>query len=86
MRADTDHGIPKSIAFKSLSFEISYEPTSPVLEEHDVSLARKLLMIGPRAGTRLRERRFYTASPTDAETHLELLMSLERQLVGATAT
>lgn len=74
----TEYGEPRSIAFKSLSFEIKYAPASPTIEEHDVVLMNKMLTIEPRQSTPLRERRFFTLSPTDSETHLSILQALEK--------
>lgn len=77
-----NYGKPKSIAFKSLSFEIRYEPTDPRLEEYDVALSNKLLTIEPRVGTPLSERRFFASSPTDSETHISILEGLESAVAG----
>ncbi len=81
-RLRTSFGTPKSIAFKGLSFEVKYATKDSSLEEHDVVLSNKLLTIEPRAGTPMRERRFYTASPTDSETHLALLEKLEKEVLA----
>lgn len=75
----TAYGKPKAIGFRSLSFEIKYQPFNSELEEHGIALANKTLTIEPRTGTSLRERRFYTTSPTDSDTHLELLKRLEER-------
>jgi hypothetical protein len=74
----TQYGEPRSIAFKNLSFEIKYAPASPTLEEHDVVVINKMLTIEPRQSTPLRERRFFTLSPTDSETHVSILEALEK--------
>jgi hypothetical protein len=79
-RLGTDFGVPKSIALKGLSFEVKYSAKDPSLEEHDVVLSNKLLTIEPRLATPMRERRFYTSSPTDSETHLALLQRLEKEV------
>lgn len=76
----TQHGAPKSVAFKNLSFEVRYASSSPELEEHDVALSNKLITIEPRLATPLRERRFYTSSPTDSETHIAMLQALEKEV------
>ncbi len=81
-RLRTDYGIPRSVAFKNLSFEVKYVPASKDLEEHDIALSSKLLTLEPRMGTPIRERRFYTSSPTDSETHLALLEDLEKSIAG----
>jgi hypothetical protein len=75
-----EYGKPKSIAFKNLAFEISYEPTDSKFEEHGIALSNKLLTIEPRIGTPLSERRFFTSSPTDSETHISMLEKLEATL------
>ncbi len=76
----TEFGSPKSVTFKNLSFEVRYAPASPQLEEHDVALSNKLITIQPRLATPLRERRFYTSSPADSETHLTMLEALEKEV------
>jgi hypothetical protein len=68
----------RSITFKNLSFEVKYE-IDPLLAEHDISLTSKLLTIEPRTGTPSNERRYFTSSPTDSETHLEILEGIERE-------
>lgn len=78
----TDYGTPNAITFKNLSFEIKYE-TEPQLSEQDVSLSNKLLTIEPRLGAPLSERRFFTASPTDSETHLAILEAIEKEAAKA---
>lgn len=78
----TKYGRPKSVAFKNLSFEIRYEPVNPQLEEYDVVLANKFLTIEPRVGTPQSERRFFTSSPTDSETHISILEGLEAAVAG----
>ncbi len=79
----TNYGIPKSVGFRTLSFEVKYEPAIPHLEEHGISLSNKLITIEPRMGTPLQERRFYTSSPTDSDTHLALLETLEKEVAKA---
>ena len=74
--------IPTSIGLRRLSFEVRYEPADRSLLDHDVTLSKKLITVEPRAGTPLRERRFFTTSPTDSETHLALLRKLEEELSG----
>jgi hypothetical protein len=75
----TKYGAPKSINFKSLSFEVRYA-SAPQLEEHDVTLSNKLITIEPRLATPLREKCFYTTSPTDSETHISILETLEKEV------
>lgn len=76
----TNYGTPKSVTFKNLSFEIRYAPVNPHLEEHDIALGNKLLTIEPRVATPLRERKFFTSSPTSSETHIEMLGLLEKEI------
>jgi len=73
----TVFSVPKSIAFKNLTFEVRYEATDTRLEEHEITLANKSIVIEPRASTPLQERRFFVSSPTDSETHLSILRGLE---------
>ena len=80
-RFATNYLIPKSIAFKKLSFEVRYE-ADPKLEDHEVTLASKLISIEARAGVPSQERRFYIVSPTDSETHRKILESLEKEVLG----
>jgi hypothetical protein len=80
-RLRTSYGVPKSIAFKNLTFEVKYNLANPNLEEHEVALSNKLLTIEPRLATPMRERRFYTISPTDSETHIGMLESLEKEII-----
>jgi hypothetical protein len=81
----TEFGSPKSVTFKTLSFEVKYSPVSPQLEEHDVALSSKLMTFEPRLATPLREKRFFTSSPTDSETHLAILEALEKEVAKSSA-
>lgn len=45
-----------------------------------ISLADKQFLVEPKLNTRLSDRRYFTTSPTDSETHLRLLRKLERAL------
>ena len=60
------------------SARISYDLLDSGLREVGVRLVDKTLTIEPRIRTRLEERRYYTLSPTDSETHLELLREFEK--------
>ena len=68
-----------SIAPRSLSFDVNYAVTDKSLLDRGVSINTKQIAIEPRIGTALKDRRFYTTSPTDSETHLKLLSELEKK-------
>jgi hypothetical protein len=82
----TPYGNPKSIAFKNVSFEVKYELLDPRLSEYEVALSNKLFTIEPRAGTPLSEKRFFTSSPTDSETHLAILEEIEKVVAKSQRT
>ena len=48
------------------------------IKEHRISLADKRLTIEPRAGSPMSDRRYYTSSPTDSDTHLALVCEFEK--------
>jgi hypothetical protein len=66
-----------TIASLKLGFELRYTEIRSDLQEHGITLANKAFVIEPRAGTPLSERRFFSTSPTDSETHMRLLRNLE---------
>jgi hypothetical protein len=78
----SDTAKARSVELKTLAFTIKYSPDSN-LEEHGIALANKVLTLEPRAGTATRERRFFSSSPTDSETHLALLRGLEQHMLEA---
>jgi hypothetical protein len=61
-----------------INITLAYRTTAP--QYSDVSFGQKTFFIEPRADVPLTERRFYCASPTDTDTHLELLRELEDRL------
>lgn len=73
---------PTAPAIRGLSFAIrlGYPDVPSELREHGVSLADKAVTIEPRAQTPLSERRYFTSSPSDTETHMALLRELEGAL------
>lgn len=76
----TDFATPTSIGLRRLSFEVRYELADPHLRDHSITVANKVFRIEPRIGTPWQERRFFTLSPTDSETHFALLKTLEKEL------
>jgi hypothetical protein len=83
---ETKSAVPKSVVFKNLTFEIRYAPTDPQLEEHEITMSNKTLVIEPRAATPRKERRFFTSSPVDSDTHLSILRGLEKALTKSNST
>lgn len=63
---------------RSLAFNVNYIVTDKKLLDSKITISPKLLVIEPRVGVPLEERRFYTSSPTDSETHLRLIEQLEK--------
>jgi hypothetical protein len=76
-------GAAKGIDFQSLAFTVSYDTGDPSLQERGVALVNKPIIVQPRAGTAIREKRFFTSSPTDSETHIALVEKLEADLLSA---
>lgn len=62
----------------SLSFEVKYEMKDKDLKATNVGIQSKKITIEPRLGTNIKERRYFTSSPTDSKTHLELITELEK--------
>ncbi len=58
--------------------DISYQIKDPSLISHNITLYPTYFSIQPRVDTPLEEKRFYTMSPTDSDTHLKLLEEFER--------
>ena len=64
------------------SARVAYELVNPDLRKAGIRLVDKTLTIEPRVTTRPEERRYYTLSPTDSETHLALLREFEKAFKG----
>ncbi len=58
----------------------AYPAVPPELQERGVTLGERVLTIEPRLNVPLAERRYYTNSPSDSDTHIALLESLEHAL------
>lgn len=63
---------------KNLAFSVHYDLKDKSLRENNVMISPKSLIIEPRVGVSLKEKRFFTASPTDSNTHLKLISELEK--------
>lgn len=68
---------------KSLAFTVNYLVTDKRLLESSVRIDSKQLVLEPRVGVSLKERRYFTSSPTDSKTHLHLLAELEKSFKGS---
>jgi hypothetical protein len=55
----------------------SYALKDQTIREHGISLSNKPFSVEPRVNTPLSERRYFTSSPTDSDTHMDLLRKLE---------
>jgi hypothetical protein len=62
----------------ALSFYFGFKQR-PELSSYGATLADKAVTIEPRLNTPLTEKTYYTHSPTDSETHLQLLRALEKE-------
>ena len=67
-----------SVKALHFSLEVEYDIIRPEVIENRLTLSGKTLTIEPRGGSRLTDCRYYTASPTDSSTHLELVKTFER--------
>jgi len=59
------------------SADVSYAVKDESLHKHKIMISNKLLVIEPRVNTPSEEKRFFTSSPCDPETHFTLLRALE---------
>ncbi len=66
------------------SGRITYQLSDAESRKGNFQLAAKTFTIEPRARTHLKERRYYTQSPTDSDTHFTLLREFEKALKGPT--
>jgi len=71
---------PPEVRGLHFAVRIAYPEVPTKLQEHGVALSDKTLTVEPRVQTPPSERRYYTSSPTDSDTHLQLLEQLERAL------
>jgi hypothetical protein len=76
MRHDVFEVYPKLIRF-----EISFKPDEK-LRKNRITLSPKQLIIEPRTEHPLDERVFFTSSPCDTDTHLNILGTLEKTFKG----
>jgi len=60
----------------------SYALKDQTIREHGITLSNKTFSVEPRVNTPLSERRYFTASPTDSDTHMDLLRKLEDTMLG----
>lgn len=63
---------------KRTTFEINFEPDINLAKKEGISLSPKDFTIVPRLGKSLNMKVFYTESPFDSDTHLQLLEEFER--------
>jgi len=73
-----------TVLLSRFSARVSYDLTDPNLKKVGVRLVDKVVTIEPRSGTGLDEKRYFTQSPTDSETHLALLREFEKAFGSTT--
>ncbi len=61
----------------SLKFKISYLKVPESIVQHKISLAEKFFVLEVRERTTPDEQFFFTSSPTDTDTHLSLIKTIE---------
>lgn len=66
----------------SLRFTIGFTTDAHNLLDSGITLSDKPVVIEPRVDTPLKDRRYFTASPLDTESHMQLLAELERSILG----
>lgn len=74
------HGADLNIRPYGIRFRVQYRNAPEKLTERNVTLADKELIIQVRDRTDPAEQIFETTSPTDSESHLQLIDDLERSL------
>lgn len=62
---------------QKMSFDVHFAPDPKYVEEN-ITLVPKALTIEPRLGHPLKRKLFFTESPVDSETHLNLLEKFEK--------
>lgn len=65
---------------RTLSFNVPYEVKDSFLTELNFESYPKSFVIEPRIGVSFKEKRFFTASPTDSKTHMKLISEFEKKL------
>jgi hypothetical protein len=70
--------VSAEIAIQSLSWKVSYRPKSG-----ELLYLPKVFTVEPRVGSNLRDRIYYTVSPTDYATHVKLLIEFEKSFAPA---
>jgi hypothetical protein len=70
---------PFEIYPRRTRFEVNFEPDEKLLK-YRITLAAKTLVIEPKAEHSLDEKVYFTSSPCDSDTHLNLLKSYEESM------
>ena len=84
LEASSNKQAKASIRNATLVIGLTYDATDSAVKEHGITFADKPFLIQPRLGTPLSDRRYTTASPTDSETHFDLVRELEAMLTKHT--
>jgi hypothetical protein len=78
----SDEKVAAELAMIRLRAEFIYRPKTSELGQHKITLAPKNFVLEPKADTPLLARRYHTESPTNSDTHLELIGLFERELIA----
>jgi hypothetical protein len=65
----------------SLEFEVRYQVTDEILSEQRINVVPKPFVVGPRKGSTIADRVYYSKAPLDTEAHTKLLEKLERVIL-----
>lgn len=76
------HGCKIEIVPSAIQFKISYLKQPDSFGKHKFTLNEKNIVLEIRDRTAYEDNLFYTFSPTDSETHIELLNELEKRVHG----
>jgi len=75
------HGCETEIIPSAIRFKICYIKQPESFIKHKITLSEKDFILEIRDRTAYEDNLYYTFSPTDSETHIKLLIELEKRLV-----
>jgi hypothetical protein len=75
---------PAPAVVRGMSFQlrVAYSGAPQEISAHGITLSDKRVVVEPRVNTPFADRRYFTLSPTDSETHLRLVAQLEKDVIA----
>lgn len=70
------------LASMNLRFKVQYDVSDVRIKEFGIGVLDKALIIEPQQNTPLSDRIFFTSSPLDSESHLNLVRDFERAIMA----